>query len=572
MIIVNLIMRRHVVINVSQVTHEPSALYLGCHLDVYGHQLRALSSQLLLDESFESEQAGSSSSSALLAPWRKLGDPSHFRLDSENVFHGLQSMRITVKPDGGITSLANRGQFGAGFALAANRSYEGAFFALSHSTPPAVVRISLVNWRSGATLASADIQLTSASSLQRQSFDLPPLAAETTCDGGGGGGGGGGNEGDEGDSSGVSNGVSNGETSEISAASVCAGEFRLSVIGAADVSFDYVELHPGAWGRYKGLPVLASGVATLRDMGVRAVRFGGSFLSGANNSIEEWRRWRGAPYSRPSAVDPCWPAWERGHWHPSWCATLTSFGPFEFLALADAADLEPVLTLTAATSPSSLADLVEYCWGDAHNSRMGRQRASDGHPTPYRLRYIELGNEEYDASYLSQVVAMEERARALGIGGKLRYLFAAPGPDHDTFLNTADLAAAKRLSPRIDAQLIDSIHVGHSPAWQAAGAVGLARSLFESPALVGFRLGAACTETNARRQDMSRCAPLSLSVATHVFPSPHPRLASLASSPPTFASPHPTSALLLLLLPTPPDPASSPQSSHGGWRPQRMAQ
>ena len=209
--------------------------------------------------------------------------------------------------------------------------------------------------------------------------------------------------------------------------------------------------------------------------------------------------------ARLNPVPLAGPAWERGHWHPSWCATLTSLGPFEFLALSKAAGWEPILTLTAATSPASLADFVEYCWGDPQSSSMGRQRANDGHPAPYKLRYIELGNEEYDKSYLPQVVAMEERARAIGIGGTLRYLFAAPGPYHDTFLSPADLAAAKRLSPRLDTQMVESIHVGFGPAWQAAGAVPLARALFASPPLRDFRLGAACTETNARRQDMGRC-------------------------------------------------------------------
>ena len=48
-----------------------SPLALGCHLDVYGHQLRALSSQMLIDESFEAEQANASSSTTLLAPWEQ---------------------------------------------------------------------------------------------------------------------------------------------------------------------------------------------------------------------------------------------------------------------------------------------------------------------------------------------------------------------------------------------------------------------------------------------------------------------------------------------------------------------
>ena len=61
-------------------------------------------------------------------------------------------------------------------------------------------------------------------------------------------------------------------------------------------------------------------------------------------------------------------------------------------------------------SPSDMADLVEYCWGDPYSTEWGKVRAADGHPAPYRVRYIELGNEQYNHQYIAQVVAMEERA------------------------------------------------------------------------------------------------------------------------------------------------------------------
>ena len=53
--------------------------------------------------------------------------------------------------------------------------------------------------------------------------------------------------------------------------------------------------------------------------------------------------------------------------------------------------------------PKDMADLVEYCWGNA-STPMGKQRIEDGHPAPFRLKYIELGNEQCAAltrTYLS---------------------------------------------------------------------------------------------------------------------------------------------------------------------------
>ena len=45
-------------------------------------------------------------------------------------------------------------------------------------------------------------------------------------------------------------------------------------------------------------------------------------------------------------------------------------------------------------TPQDMADFIEYVNGPA-DTAWGQQRgAADGHPAPYRLRYLELGNEE----------------------------------------------------------------------------------------------------------------------------------------------------------------------------------
>ena len=88
-------------------------------------------------------------------------------------------------------------------------------------------------------------------------------------------------------------------------------------------------MSPGAWGRYKGLPVLAEGVKWLQGMGTSLFRMGGSFCSG-NNYF--WKRWRGLPWTRPSAAA----AW--GHdFEGGW-------GPFEMVDMANAMGVEAVIT------------------------------------------------------------------------------------------------------------------------------------------------------------------------------------------------------------------------------------
>ena len=82
---------------------------------------------------------------------------------------------------------------------------------------------------------------------------------------------------------------------------------------------------------------------------------------------------------------------------------------------ATALGAEPVITTTMTSTPESFADLVEYCWGN-ESTTFGRQRiVRDGHPEPYRLRFIELGNEQYNHDFVSQVAAMEARAKEVGM-------------------------------------------------------------------------------------------------------------------------------------------------------------
>jgi len=55
-----------------------------------------------------------------------------------------------------------------------------------------------------------------------------------------------------------------------------------------------------------------------------------------------------------------------------------------------------------------MADFVEYANGPA-DSGWGRKRVEDGHPEPYRLKHVELGNEEkVDAAYWAKFRPMAE--------------------------------------------------------------------------------------------------------------------------------------------------------------------
>jgi len=188
----------------------------------------------------------------------------------------------------------------------------------------------------------------------------------------------------------------------------CAGQFKISLSNPGDVLINYVFLQPGQWGRVPGLPVLLSAADTLKAMGVKAIRQGGSFASGKNTKgdIEyyQWDKWTGPAWTRPSRDNGAWRA-----------CLLSGWGPFEMIDMCNSLDIEPVITTTETSTVQSFADLVEYCYGNSSTAQ-GAKRIADGHPEQYRVKYFELGNEQYNPNYVDQVAAMEAKARDLGIG------------------------------------------------------------------------------------------------------------------------------------------------------------
>ena len=90
------------------------------------------------------------------------------------------------------------------------------------------------------------------------------------------------------------------------------------------------------------------------------------------------------------------------------------------------------------------------------------------------MRAVRLANPKSitisdNPNYVDQVAAMEAKARELGVGRKIHYMFPM-----NSFLNDADIAKAVALEPRIDSQLLADLHVG------GGGAVGTAEALFQT--------------------------------------------------------------------------------------------
>ncbi len=128
-------------------------------------------------------------------------------------------------------------------------------------------------------------------------------------------------------------------------------------------------------------------MALLKDIGPTMIRLGGNFVSGY-----EWRDGIGDADKRPTRYDYAWRL-----------AETNDVGTDEFLALTTILGAEPYISVNAGFGDAtSAAARLEYCNGAA-TTPMGRLRAANGHPAPYKVTWWNIGNEMYGAWQLGRM-------------------------------------------------------------------------------------------------------------------------------------------------------------------------
>ena len=125
-------------------------------------------------------------------------------------------------------------------------------------------------------------------------------------------------------------------------------------------------------------------IAALKSLRSGVYRFpGGNFVS-----AHEWHYAIGDPDKRPPIYDPVWRALQPN-----------DIGTDEFMTLCKLLGVEPYITVNAGTGDAwSAAEYVEYCNGDL-STTMGKQRAANGHPEPYNVKFWGIGNEMWGITY-----------------------------------------------------------------------------------------------------------------------------------------------------------------------------
>lgn len=138
----------------------------------------------------------------------------------------------------------------------------------------------------------------------------------------------------------------------------------------------------------------------LADMKPKFLRLpGGNYLEGDTIAERfEWKDTLGDTARRPGHRSP-WNYW-----------STDGMGLLEYLEWCEDLHMEPVLAVYAGYSlrqdrvkagddlkpyVQDALEEIEYVTGDAKTTRWGAQRARDGHPAPFALHYVEIGNEDW---------------------------------------------------------------------------------------------------------------------------------------------------------------------------------
>lgn len=125
---------------------------------------------------------------------------------------------------------------------------------------------------------------------------------------------------------------------------------------------------------------------------------GGNYLEGSTlDTYFNWKNTIGPPEQRPGHFNSAW-----GYW------SQDGMGLLEYLEMAEETGAQPILavfagyTLNGTVVPQSqlqpyvqdALDEIQYAIGPT-STTYGAMRAADGHPAPFGLHYVEIGNEDF---------------------------------------------------------------------------------------------------------------------------------------------------------------------------------
>ena len=191
-------------------------------------------------------------------------------------------------------------------------------------------------------------------------------------------------------------------------ASTADTRFVISAASRGSVNFNQVSLFPpvfkerigAALGERPATGFRSDIMQLLDDMHPAFLRFpGGNYIEGSNFANRfNWKAMVGPWEDRP------------GHQSPWGYRSSDGLGLLEFLEWCEDLNMEPVVGVYAGLHLNGGRDVrtgeelkpyvqdaldeIEYITGDV-TTEWGAHRAKDGHPSPFKLTYVEIGNEDF---------------------------------------------------------------------------------------------------------------------------------------------------------------------------------
>ena len=268
-----------------------------------------------------------------------------FKLVRQGVLTGNQAQQIRYISGKGEFGIDNAGLFRAGIKLEGGKSYEGLLRIKSDKKQK--VYISLRS-ETGKLLAEKSINLVAKpGEYQRLTFSLTPGESDTK------------------------------------------GRFAVTLRQPGIITVDYAFLQAGEWGRYKSLPVRKELAEALLSVGVKTIRYNGSMNDRCPEPAYRWKEMIGPRDERHPY---------QGFFNPY---ASHGFTVFDMMDFGEAAGILPMFGLNPQETEQDMADFIDYCLGGPETT-WGKRRISDGHPKPYFLKAIQIGNEQYDAAYFDR--------------------------------------------------------------------------------------------------------------------------------------------------------------------------
>ncbi len=182
---------------------------------------------------------------------------------------------------------------------------------------------------------------------------------------------------------------------------------KIELQGTGKVGLDFISLFPQKTFKNRKNGLRSDLAQVLADLKPKFVRFPGGCVS-HGNGLENMYRW----------VETVGPLWERKYQSNIWNYHQSKgLGFFEYFQFCEDIGAEPLPVLPAGVCcqnssrdghgqqgglpmeemesyTQELMDLIEWANGDAKTSKFARMRADAGHPAPFNLKMLGVGNED----------------------------------------------------------------------------------------------------------------------------------------------------------------------------------